>query len=829
MITAINQFVCNKAEDMNMLTSKFKNFDVTSKVLLDNILQGYAICNAELKANSDGFCNRANKNFVSSQIIGVDIDNQKSVANENNEKVKHSLTVEEGYQSFHDIITDPFVKNNASFVYCTPSHTEEWNRIRIIFVLKNKITDTVIQKKLNKILTAYFNGDIAATTNCQIFYGSKNAKNEFFGNVLDDEIIKELLNDYKLNFDDKIQMEINNIDSTSITKEHLKEIVNYIFKDGKISNDRWWKIPTILKNAELLSDQEIEDIIYHAIGDIGDVKTKLKYAYKYKNTLSLGTLIFYAKENGYELRDEITSKSKIIKFWYIKRNVKEEKITVSISYNLLHTFLVNNGFWQIEHDKGSQLIKIDSSNQIEEVSEIRLREFVYDYVCNHKDIFEDKNEQFAVEEQIRRNSSMIFNSVKMDLPTFNKKLDELITDNDEYSYVFYLNGFLQISRHDIEFLDYGKLQGFIWKKSVLKRDYIKPDDKKSEYQSFIEKVCSTRKENGSIEFNSKKYDSFRSVIGYLLNRNKSRASIKAIVLCDEAISNSPNGGTGKSIFADALGKIRNSTIIDGRLFDSNSPFRFETVSESTDVINIDDCSPKFQFDKLFHIITGDLTVERKGISRFTIPFERSPKLCFSTNHTFRGDGNSHERRIFEIEFSNYFNAKNTPMNEFGHQLFYDWDIKEANRFDGFMSTCIQYYLQNGLVKYNTVNLEFKKLVENTSQELAEYLEQYIKTDTIYRTDNILEDFNQLQKLNITQTALTQAINYWSNSFKKLTLLGDFDRNIKTKIFVINTNPNTNWKDWKKSEQYEKIKNGVETRPSDLNEFSFEKSMDELVA
>ena len=31
------------------------------------------------------------------------------------------------------------------------------------------------------------------------------------------------------------------------------------------------------------------------------------------------------------------------------------------------------------------------------------------------------------------------------------------------------------------------------------------------------------------------------------------------------------------------------------------------------------------------------------------------------------------------------------------------------------------------------------------------------------------------------------------------------------------------------EQFEKIKNGAEKRPSDLNEFSFEKSMKELVA
>ena len=140
---------------------------------------------------------------------------------------------------------------------------------------------------------------------------------------------------------------------------------------------------------------------------------------------------------------------------------------------------------------------------------------------------------------------------------------------------------------------------------------------------------------------------------------------------------------------------------------------------------------------------------------------------------------------------------------------------------------MQYYMQHGLVRYETVNLEYKKLVENTSPELAEYLNQYIKPDNIYRTDNVLEDFNTIQKLNITQTALTQAINYWGNTFKKLNVLGDFDRNIKTRLFVVNSNTDISYREWKKSEQYEKIKNGAETTPSDINEMKFDVLLTDL--
>ena len=95
-------------------------------------------------------------------------------------------------------------------------------------------------------------------------------------------------------------------------------------------------------------------MIGNAVGDTNDIQNKLRYADKYKNTLSLGTLIYYAEENGYELPPEIASNSKNIIFWKLTKKEDSNKISVSISYNLLNTFLVNNGFRQIEHDKGAQ-------------------------------------------------------------------------------------------------------------------------------------------------------------------------------------------------------------------------------------------------------------------------------------------------------------------------------------------------------------------------------------------------------------------------------------------------------------------------------------------
>ena len=70
--------------------------------------------------------------------------------------------------------------------------------------------------------------------------------------------------------------------------------------------------------------------------------------------------------------------------------------------------------------------------------------------------------------------------------------------------------------------------------------------------------------------------------------------------------------------------------------------------------------------------------------------------------------------------SSYFGSNYTPIDEFGHQLFDDWDEDEWQRFDTFMIQCVQYYLENGLVKHNFNNLELRKFIKETSSEFAEW-------------------------------------------------------------------------------------------------------------
>jgi hypothetical protein len=143
-------------------------------------------------------------------------------------------------------------------------------------------------------------------------------------------------------------------------------------------------------------------------------------------------------------------------------------------------------------------------------------------------------------------------------------------------------------------------------------------------------------------------------------------------LVDEKIPDDgePNGRTGKSIFGKALSKLKKSSRIDGKNFTFTERFTFQQVYLDTKIIEFNDVTRKFDLERLFSVTTDDMTIENKGEKPFTLSFDDSPKLIVSTNYTIKGQGASFEDRLFEVEFSDYYNENHKPIDDFGN-LFFD--------------------------------------------------------------------------------------------------------------------------------------------------------------
>ena len=137
-----------------------------------------------------------------------------------------------------------------------------------------------------------------------------------------------------------------------------------------------------------------------------------------------------------------------------------------------------------------------------------------------------------------------------------------------------------------------------------------------------------------------------------------------------------------------------------------------------------------------------MTIEYKNQRPFEISFEQSPKIMVSTNFTIKGSGDSYRDRMFEIEFSDHYNADWKPIDEFGHLFFDEWDEAEWNRFDNFMVECLQLYLDEGLVGYQKVNVQEKKLLMETSSEFSEFMNASFVVSREYDKEDLYYEFKK---------------------------------------------------------------------------------------
>ena len=194
-------------------------------------------------------------------------------------------------------------------------------------------------------------------------------------------------------------------------------------------------------------------------------------------------------------------------------------------------------------------------------------------------------------------------------------------------------------------------------------------------------------------------------MGYMLHRYKSPSRAWAPMAMDSKIGENDecNGRSGKSFFFKVLSMLLRTVKLSGRnpkLMDN--PHVFDQVTQHTQMLLIDDCDRYLNTGLFYDNITSDMTVNPKNNQSFTIPFEDSPKIAFTTNYVPANFDPSSEARLLYMVFSDYYHQKTEDndylesrsiRDDFNKDLYSKlYTEEEWNQDLNFLLQCEKFYL-----------------------------------------------------------------------------------------------------------------------------------------
>lgn len=442
-------------------------------------------------------------------------------------------------------------------------------------------------------------------------------------------------------------------------------------------------------------------------------------------------------------------------FWLKIREMNKEgrmEITHKFKYVAFRKFLQEAGFSRLINQlkgKGNTYEFIRTYNNIvKSVNGKEIRELVDKWIRI--------NELTEVEEDLTRGSKTYFGDDKLDkIPA--EKI-EFKRDTETEAFYYFRNCFVKVTKEGITPLPYTQLDSKIWLSQINDHDftYIK-DNETADFSRFLMLAVNATEnakdydkddENGVLRI--KKLKAVHSGIGYSLHGYKDPAKTKSFDIYDKNISRdkSPEGGSGKSLTFAAISKVIPSVEIDATTYkDENAKFDFSNVSHDTRFVYFNDAHSNFPFKLLFNVITNSITIKRLYLDPITLDAKNSPKVGVNTNYIIKGDGGSFRRRMFDVEYSDFFNDDNTPIQHFKRRFFEDgWDKDEWNNFYSFMFDCVQDYLAFDLIPFPAPNFEKRKLIAEVRIEFVEFIEDPEQEDLLkghkLSKDDLFEKFRK---------------------------------------------------------------------------------------
>ena len=508
-------------------------------------------------------------------------------------------------------------------------------------------------------------------------------------------------------------------------------------------NSNLFKLACALNKAGM-QQSECESMINNFYTN-GDKKTEVKniVASAYKNTAEFDTLTLIDNNKLEKARRILTSgDQKKAKRKLSREGLSEDQIDDILEYDFeddllefwdtdkngkiqlndfkFKLFLENRGFFKVQlNEKEYTFVKV-YNNVINEVSEIAIKDFVLNYV---------EQIDIKVYNFFARATAKFSEAYLNQLST--RELT-MLRDTAEDSYLFFENKIAKVNKDKIEFINYIDCGGLVWKKNIIPRA-ITITDGVSDFKKFINNVCNKDKE---------RILALETAMGYLLSTYKKQNEGVAIILYDETYDDNPSGRTGKTVLSKALGELRKTTTLNGKEFDNKGQFPYDTVNLDDNILCFDDLTRKFEFEALFSVITGDLTLNKKNLQPIVVPYAQSPKILFTSNYILKGEGDSHDARKVEMELYRHYNGGFQPVDDFGKLFFsIEWEDSDWNNFYSYMIRCMQTYFNTGLIRPELKSGKVRKLVAVTNDDFMFFCDnKNWDEDTVYYTKDIMRNF-----------------------------------------------------------------------------------------
>lgn len=419
----------------------------------------------------------------------------------------------------------------------------------------------------------------------------------------------------------------------------------------------------------------------------------------------------------------------------------------------LADFLSQHGyhlFGQSKADDEKVLVHIDNPSRIIrevpiDVMKKDIQAWMYDTDLSEFEITEDE-----LRECLFNITSATWKDIFHWLHVLTVDTCNLLRDTKYTSYIAFRNGVVKINKADVTFISYDDLDPdiLIWDTAIKDRDIALTaithdlDLNNSSAYLFLKRIAGVHKDHDylsleqlAIAYNQEfsRLRSFITTTGYLLTNYKDVERPYAIVLAEDTPDQGKGGGTGKGMFVQMLSKVRNVCTLFGREWKPESEFAYQRVKQSTDILFIDDTPVRFDFQRLYNMLTEGINVNKKYRDEIHIPYSQSPKVVLATNYDVEAEGEHGKRRQIKLFFQKYFTASHKPKDEFGKLLFSDeWTEDEWNWYYNVMFFLIQSYYTWGITQVDTTdNMKVKQIKLKYREEFYEFVQEIISSSNGY--------------------------------------------------------------------------------------------------